>query len=131
MKRRKNELVGRQLDVIEKTLSTEVITLFIADAERKSLREFTINYYRQECNDFRKFLVTNDYSLIVNEVVREQIDEFVDDLKKRPNLKPTMINPRLRALRTLFNFLEDCKYIFDNPMRKYPLLKDRKWVTYH
>ena len=132
MSRRKNELIGHQLDVVEQTLTTEIMTfdkamkLFTANAERKGLREFTIKYYKRECNDFRNYLARIEHSIIINEVLRHHIDEFIEDMQKRRGLKTVTINTKLRAIRTLFNFLYENKYISENPMYKYPLLKDRK-----
>ncbi|MFC2949176.1 tyrosine-type recombinase/integrase [Virgibacillus sediminis] len=132
MSRRKNVLEGDQIDVISSTLTADILPfdraldLFIQDAKRKALREFTIKYYRRELNDFRKYLLMKDHSLIINEVLRHHIDEYIEDMQKRRQLKTTTINTKLRAARTLFNFLSDNKYLTENPMRKYPLLKDRK-----
>ena len=129
--RRKNDLISSELDVVSRTLTSEAITfdkamdLFIKEANRKGLREFTIKYYRRECNDFRRFLLREDYSLIVNEVIRQHIDEFVEDMKQRRNLREVSVNTKLRALRTLFNYLMEVKLIDKNPMHKYPLLKVR------
>ncbi|WP_226036728.1 tyrosine-type recombinase/integrase [Aquibacillus saliphilus] len=132
MTRRKNELQGAELDVIEKTLTSEILpfdkamTIFIKDAKRKALREFTIKYYLRECNDFRNYLAREEHSLIINEVLRRHIDEFIEDMQQRRHLQTVTINTKLRAIRTLFNFLYDRKFISENPMQKYPLLKDRK-----
>jgi integrase/recombinase XerD len=130
--RRDNRLNGAEIQAVEKSLKgrevhfDEGLRLFIADGERKALREYTLNYYRRECNDFRKYLVREDRPLDLNQVVREDIDKFIEDMQKERGLKVGTINTKLRAIRTLFNFLGDSKYIDDNPMKKYPLLKDRK-----
>lgn len=100
--------------------------IFLKDAKRKGLREFTLRYYVRECNDFRKYLAREEHSLIINEVVRRHIDEFIEDMQERRCLRTVTINTKLRAIRTLFNFLYERKYIDENPMHKYPLLKERK-----
>ncbi|GAA0427241.1 tyrosine recombinase XerC [Virgibacillus salarius] len=130
--RRKNELIGDELEIVNKTLHADLISydkamgIFIRDAKRKGLREFTIKYYQRECNDFRNYLMQFGHSLIINEVLRSHIDEYVEDMQNRRYLKVVTINTKLRAIRTLFNYLYENKYIDDNPMQKYSLLKDRK-----
>ncbi|MGP4061821.1 tyrosine-type recombinase/integrase [Halobacillus sp. H74] len=132
MSRRRNNLIGRELDVIEKTVKQRPMTfddalgLFIKDAERKALREFTIIYYRRECNDFRRYLLREDKLNNIDQVVRDDIDTYIDDMKGNRKLKDGTINTKLRAIRTLFNFLYNGKYIANNPMERYPLLRERK-----
>lgn len=104
----------------------EALRLFIADGERKALREFTLRYYRRECNDFRRYLVRVGHSLDLNQVVRGDIDKYIEDMQRARGLKVGTINTKLRAVRTLFNFLAGSRYIETNPIEKYPLLKDRK-----
>ncbi|WP_096187948.1 tyrosine-type recombinase/integrase [Evansella halocellulosilytica] len=131
--KRNNKLIGRELDIIEKTITSVVMTfdealeLFIDDAKRKGLREFTVVYYRRECNDFRKWLAKIDHSLLIGEVVRDHINDYVEDMQQERELKPGTINAKLRAVRTFFHYLYgDAKIIAENPMYKYPLLKERK-----
>lgn len=130
--RRDNRLNAREIQTVEKSLKgrelhfDEALRLFIADGERKALREFTMNYYRRECNDFRRYLVGTEHSLDLNRVVRQDIDNYIEDMQRERGLKVGTINTKLRAIRTLFNFLAGCRYIDENPMSKYPLLKDRK-----
>ncbi|MFC7062762.1 tyrosine-type recombinase/integrase [Halobacillus seohaensis] len=130
--RRDNRLSPYEIETVERTLKgTEIsfdvaLQKFLADGERKALREFTLHYYQKECEDFRRYLVRFEKSLDLNLVVRKDIDDYIDDMKHERQLKVGTINTKLRAIRTLFNFLDDGKYIDNNPMRKYPLLKDRK-----
>jgi integrase/recombinase XerD len=130
--RRDNRLNAQEIDAVANSLKgrelhyDEGMRLFIADGQRKALREFTLKYYRRECNDFRRYLVGSGISLDLNLVVRSHIDSYVEDMQLERGLKVGTINTKLRAIRTLFNFLANCKYIDNNPMAKYPLLKDRK-----
>jgi integrase/recombinase XerD len=130
--KRRNDLIGYELDIVEQTLTSAVISfdqalvLFIKDAERKGLREFTIRYYRRECNDFRNYLARNEHSLFMHEIVRGDIDAYLEDMQKERGLKNGTINAKLRAIRTLFHYLHDNKYIPQNPMHKYSLMRDRK-----
>ena len=130
--RRDNRLNAQEIDAVFNSIKSrelpfdEGMRLFIADCQRKSLREFTLKYYQRECNDFRRYLVREGHSLDLNRVVRSDIDNYIEDMQRERGLKVTTINTKLRAIRTLFNFLANCKYIDENPMERYPLLKDRK-----
>lgn len=50
MSKRNNELVGQELDIVSRSVSMQVTTfdealsVFIKDAKRRGLREFTITY---------------------------------------------------------------------------------------
>nr|WP_246407173.1 tyrosine-type recombinase/integrase [Geomicrobium halophilum] len=104
----------------------EALDRFLADGERKGLRSFTIEFYRKECHSFRKYLINAEHSMLIGEITRNHIDQFVEDLQIRRRLKPGTINAKLRAIRTFFNYLHDYKFIEANPMQKYPLMKERR-----
>ncbi|MCA1022689.1 site-specific integrase [Halobacillus litoralis] len=88
---------------------------FLVDGERRALREFTLRYYQKECEDFRRYLVRKEKSLVLNLDVRTDIDDYIDEMKHGRQLKVGTINTKLRAIRTLFIFLEDGKYIDNTP----------------
>lgn len=129
-KRRNNRLTPEEIDVAitpleHDTLSfDEAFKLFIADGERRGLRPDTILFYRKNLGMFRRYLVINEKTELISEVVRADIDNFVEYEKKR-GMQNTTINLRLRAIRALFGYLTQMKYIAVNPMKKYPLLKVR------
>ena len=130
-KRRDNRLNSREVDValepIEfNTLSfDEAFRSFIEDAERRGLREHTITYYQREIGLFGRWLFSEDKAELISRVVRADINSYVDYLKNERGLKNGTINTRLRAIRALFGYLKDSKYIANNPMENYPLLKSR------
>lgn len=130
-KRRSNRLTGREIDIAITPLEhdtldfDEAYELFIADGERRALRPDTIVYYRNQLGLFRRFLVINDKIDLISEVVRADIDEFVE-YEKRRGISNNTINVRLRAIRALFGYLLNMKFIAVNPMKKYPLLKVRE-----
>jgi len=129
-KRRDNRLTPKEVDIAitpleHDTLSfDEAFKLFISDAKRRGLRPDTISYYRQNLGIFRRYLVQIDKTELISEVVRTDIDNFVEYEQKR-GMKNTTINLRLRAARALFSYLKEMKYIAVHPMDKYPLLKIR------
>lgn len=131
-RRRDNRLNGREIDIAMEPLEfntlsfDEAFKLFITDAERRGLRPATVTYYRRENGLFRRWLVANDKSKLISEIVRVDIDEYVDHLKNKKGLQNGTINTRLRAIRAMFGFLKESKYIAVNPMKEYPLLKVRK-----
>lgn len=129
-KRRDNRLTPEEVNIAITLLEHDVLTfdealkLFIEDGERRGLRPDTIVYYRQQLGLFRRYLVTIDKTELISEVVRADIDNFVEHEKKR-GMQNTTINLRLRAIRAFFGYLKSMKYISVNPLKKYPLLKIR------
>ncbi|MCE7792630.1 tyrosine-type recombinase/integrase [Salipaludibacillus sp. CUR1] len=132
MSKRNNRLSDDELRIIGQSVTTVMLGFddalkdFISDCVRRGLREYTITYYKREVNDFRRWLLFTDRSLMISEVVRRDIDEYIDYLQQHKQLKPGTVNARIRALRTLFNFLYNTKQIDSNPMHKYPLMKERR-----
>ncbi|WP_338753399.1 tyrosine-type recombinase/integrase [Bacillus sp. FJAT-52991] len=131
MGRRKNELNGRELDIVAQPVTRAILMfddalgIFLDDAKRKGLRDFTIVYYRREINYFRNYLAREEKSLLIHEVVRQDVDEYVEYMQQVSGLKNGTINAKLRAIRALFHFLYENKYIAKNPMDKYSLLRER------
>lgn len=129
-KRRSNRLNAREIDITIEPLEQNILTfdeaynLFIADAERRALRAETLRYYREQLGMFRRYLVTIDKTELISEVLRADIDNFIEWEKAR-GLKDITINTRLRAVRAFFGYLKELKYISVNPMKQYPLLKVR------
>lgn len=129
-KRRDNRLTAHEVDIaiepLERNTLTfdEAVILFIEDGERRGLRPDTILYYKQQLGMFRRYLVSIEKTELISEVLRIDIDNYVDWEKGRGNSNGT-INIRLRGVRAFFGFLKESKYISDTPMKKYPLLKTR------
>lgn len=130
-KRRDNRLTPDEIGVAITPLEQDTLTydeavkLFMEDAERRGLRPDTIVYYRNQLGMFRRFVVMIDKTELISEVVRGDIDDYVESEQKR-GIKNNTINVRLRAARALFGFLKSMKYIAVNPMTKYPLLRVRE-----
>ena len=128
--RRNNRLTAEEVGIAITPLEHDVLSfdesfnLFIADAERRGLRPDTISYYRQNLGNFRRYLVQIEKTVLISEVLRTDVDNFVEYEQKR-GMQNTTINLRLRAIRALFGYLVEMKYIAVNPMKKYPLLKIR------
>ena len=129
-KRRNNRLNAHEVDIAIEPLELNTLTfdeavkLFIADGDRRGLRPDTIVYYKQQLGLFRRYLVTIDKTELISEVLRHDIDNYVEWEKERGNSNGT-INIRLRGVRAFFGFLRDSKYVSESPMNKYPLLKTR------
>lgn len=87
MSRRSNELTGRELDTVSRSVSKQVTTYdevlkaFLKDGERRGLREYTMIYYRRELNDFRRYLERYNHSLFIHDIKRNHLEEFVSDMK--------------------------------------------------
>lgn len=128
--RRKNELLPHEIEIATEPIELETLSYdeaverFIADAERRGLREDTITYYKTKLGLFRRWLVTRDNVDFIGRVPRSDIDEYVEHLQSR-GLKNGAINTHIRAIRALFGFLYDSKFIRTNPMKAYPLLNVR------
>ena len=126
MSKRNNELIGRELDIVSRSVSLQVTTfdealaVFIKDAQRRGLREFTITYYKRELNHFRTFLVKASHSLFIHDVQRKHLEDLVDDMQDR-GLRTTTVNSKLRAIRAFFHWLLENKYLAVNDLAKFPL----------
>lgn len=88
----------------------EAVRLFIADGERRALQPFTIEYYKEHLGLFRRYLVSIDKTDLISRVIRQDMDKYVEQEKKR-ELKNRSINVNLRAVRAFFGFLKQSKYI--------------------
>ncbi|ASN06856.1 tyrosine-type recombinase/integrase [Virgibacillus necropolis] len=134
-KRRNNELNPYEIEIATEPIELETLSydeavkLFITDAERRALRPPTIKYYQNETGMFRRWLVSQGKvgsdSDFISLVIREDIDNYVDYLRKVRGLKDGAINTRIRGIRAFFGFLKESKFIRKNPMAKYPLMKVR------
>ncbi|MCM2982291.1 tyrosine-type recombinase/integrase [Niallia circulans] len=138
MARRKNNLDKDELAIIKKEEKTYVdnfndaITLFVKDCELRNLRPFTIQYYLNEFKAFLNSLSEQGIDLvklkpfnITEEHIRENVILYMKNYKGN---KVVSINTRLRALRSIFNYLHKHKHIPHNPMDRISLLKDRKRI---
>ncbi|MFD2627996.1 tyrosine-type recombinase/integrase [Oceanobacillus kapialis] len=130
-KRRKNELNPREIDIAFEPLEYNTLTFdeavnrFIADAMRRGLREATVEYYQCKIGLFRRWIETKDKTENINQILRRDIDDYVDYMREDCGFKNGTINSRLRAVRALFGFLKESKFISNNPMKGYQLLKLR------
>lgn len=138
MARRKNALDQSELAIIKKESKSyvdsfeEAMNYFIKDCELRNLRPFTIQYYLNEFNAFLSSLSEQEIDLtklkpvnITEEHIKENVILYMKNYKGN---RIVTINTRLRALRSIFNFLYKHKYIRHNPMENIKLLKDRKRV---
>lgn len=136
--RRKNVLDESELAIVKKETKSyvesfeEAINLFMKDCELRNLRPFTVQYY---LNEFKAFLsqlsqqgiditILKPYN-VTEEHIKENVILYMKNYKGN---RVVSINTRLRALRSIFNFLSKHKHIPQNPMRNVKLLKDRKRV---
>ncbi|MED4354461.1 tyrosine-type recombinase/integrase [Schinkia azotoformans] len=137
MSRRSNQLSNEQIskinrDVIIPSLDFQTaLDLFISDCTIRNLREYTIQYYRNELTTFYKMIREQKIDLDIRDCSYEIIKVNVIKFMQRRNKKVVSINTRLRAIRAFFNFLEREKYISaeQNPAREIKLIKERKEVV--
>jgi integrase/recombinase XerD len=136
--RRKNTLDKGELAIIKKENKSyvdsfeEAMNFFIKDCELRNLRPFTIQYYLNEFNAFLSSLSEQGFDLtklkpvnISTEHIKENVILYMRNYKGN---RVVSINTRLRALRSIFNFLYKNKHLPHNPMENIKLLKDRKRV---
>ncbi|MGE6205340.1 tyrosine-type recombinase/integrase [Guptibacillus hwajinpoensis] len=97
----------------------EAFQLFFEDCLLRNLRPHTIKYYREQFNAIKIPIVT---------MTERDIKKLIREMQEKGR-KVTSINSRLRAIRTLFNFLHKNKHIKKNPMRNVKLLKERNQVV--
>ncbi|TWI56082.1 integrase/recombinase XerD [Halalkalibacter nanhaiisediminis] len=138
MARRKNALDKGEIAIMKKEATSYVdsfqdaINLFVKDCELRNLRPYTIQYY---LNEFKACLnqlsqqgidiaVLKPYN-VTDEHIKENVILYMKNYKGN---RVVSINTRLRALRSIYNFLHKHKHIPQNPMENIKLLKDRKRV---
>jgi integrase/recombinase XerD len=136
--RRKNALNKSEIAIIKKETKSYVdtfqdaINLFVKDCELRNLRPYTIQYYLNEFKAFLNSLSEQGIDLAILKpynVTDEHIkDNVILYMKNYKGNRVVSINTRLRALRSLFNYLHKQKYIPHNPMENVKMLKDRKSV---
>ena len=138
MARRKNTLDKSELAIVKKETKSyvetfqEAVDLFVKDCELRNLRPFTIQYYLNEFKAFLNSLSKQGIDIaelkpynITEEHINENVILYMKNYKGN---RVVSINTRLRALRSLFNFLHKQKHIPYNPMENVKLLKERKRV---
>ncbi len=129
--RRNNGLSPHEIDIATEQIELETMSYddavkrFIADAERRGLRPDTVSYYRTKLGLFRRWLVGRDMTELISRITRLDIDDYVDYMKLERGMTNGAINTNIRAIRALFGFLSESKYIRNNTMRGYALLKVR------
>lgn len=131
MRRRRNDLAPHEVEIATEPIELETLSydeavrLFIADGERRGLRPDTISYYQTKTGLFRRWLVSQDKTDFISQVTRGDVDNYVEYLQHDRGLTNGAINTSLRAIRALFGFLYESRYIRNNPMKGFPLLKVR------
>ncbi|CAM5432773.1 Tyrosine recombinase XerC [Streptomyces afghaniensis] len=131
MKRRKNKITKEQfneLGIISTDTIDDALELVIKDCKIKNLRQNTIKFYENEIKATKNMLLEQKKSIrlhdISEKVIRINIIEYMNDNERKINA----INARLRALRRVFNLLEQDGLIFDNPMENIKLVKTDKRI---
>lgn len=133
MARRKNQLSQEELLPGRSPIYTiddfdSALHLFLRESKIRNLSEFTIRYYRQQLELFRKHLEKQQQptnpSKITEHIIKEHIILYMMD---RGNKEKT-INTLLRAVKTFFNFLVSESYLLRNPTENVKLLKHKKTI---
>lgn len=123
MNKRRNLLSEEELRIATKskylTSDEEALKLFFEDCQLRNLRPDTLKFYREKLKPFDRPII---------EMAERDIKNMIVSMQDR-KLKTTTINTKLRAFRSLFNFLYKNKHIKNNPIANIKLLKERKQVV--
>ncbi|MFF2591058.1 tyrosine-type recombinase/integrase [Peribacillus butanolivorans] len=123
MSKRRNLLSEQELKIASKssyiTTDEEALNLFFEDCKLRNLRPHTLKYYREQFHATKGTLVS---------LTERDIKTMILNMKE-DELKITSINTRLRALRSLYNFLHKNKHIKKNPITNIKLLKERNQIV--
>ncbi|KAA8756540.1 tyrosine-type recombinase/integrase [Paenibacillus sp. UASWS1643] len=102
------------------------ISMFLSSRKLKNLTENTVASYSQSLNKLSTFLANNEI-IKVNEIIVEDIQEFIQTRKEKGNSAPTL-NKYIRNLRAFFNFLRSSGYLLENPMEPIDKLVEEKRI---
>ncbi|SMO92259.1 tyrosine-type recombinase/integrase [Melghirimyces algeriensis] len=133
MPRRRNKLDPEQLAapaITNKTVDSFEMSLdsFLRDCRVRNLSESTVRFYRNELNTFQKMLEEQRIDTNPNKITSKIIKENVILAMMDDNRKESAINARLRAVRSLFNFLERERMVVHNPMDSVKLVRQKQTV---
>ncbi len=104
----------------------QAVEKFIRTKSTKNVSEKTIEYYRHTLKPFVTFLEEIDV-LVPEDVITEDIHEFIEERKKKGN-KPPTINKYLRAIEAFFRYLQVQDIIKSNPVAGFGRLQETKRV---
>ncbi|MBM7634928.1 tyrosine-type recombinase/integrase [Geomicrobium sediminis] len=107
----------------------EAIHLFLRECKIRNLRQDTLIYYKKELDFSAKLLRNNDAPEDPNKITASDINDSIILFMMDQKLKETTINTRLRAVRTLFNFLDRKGFLENNPMKEVKLLRNTKRIV--
>src|SRR5262249_13489092 len=83
-----------------------------------------IKAYSIDLNQLIKFLLDKQYSLVVTEISKQELREFLESIAA---LRPKSIKRKIASIKVLFNFLEFDDVITVNPMRKLRIKIREPW----
>lgn len=131
MARRRNKVTIKQGSTPLHGMETleQAVHMFLREGKVRNLSEHTLKYYRNELFKCCKLLERQEVDTTPTEISEFTIKEHVILFMLNKGRKETTINATLRALRSLFNFLEAETYILDNPMKNVKLVRQKKTVV--
>lgn len=103
---------------------------FIGDRKFKQLSKKTVLSYRNLLEEFYVYCIEQKEIVHTSDVTPSIIKSFLLSCQERGN-RPATVNTKLRAIKTLFNYLEEIEIISrtSNPVRKVNFVKTEDKVT--
>lgn len=102
------------------------VKYFFSNIEERGLAEPTKHFYKDNLNEFRKFLVQIKKVQCLEKLTGEEIKFYIES--KYSKHKTNTFNCHARALRAFFNYLERDGYLIANPARNIKPKKVRKEI---
>lgn len=127
MKRRSRELSLEEKRLLKtKVTDEEAIEQFIRSCHLKNLRAATIKYYSNEIFSFKKAMEEMELNKNLVDLNQQEMEQVILFLKDK--IKIVSFNTRIRAIKSLFNFLFKEKIISKNPIENISQLRDRQRI---
>ena len=102
--------------------------LFIRDCKIRNLSKHTLQFYKNELLKFCKRFERNHVQTTPTTITEEIIKEVVILGMMDEGLKDTTINTNLRAVRSFFNFLEQERFVLENPIKEVKPVKEKRTI---
>jgi site-specific recombinase XerD len=111
------------IDLNYEETNTNLINNFIKTKKLKGLSFRSINYYEQELNRFKKWLIKS-----VLEVTTDDLKKYLEWKQKQYSCSNVSLNNVRRILSSFYKYLENEELLIMNPIKAIPSIKEPKRV---
>lgn len=102
---------------------TVQIKQFLIHCYQRNLTQNTVDTYHRHLDKFEKHLFSVEHSILVSNIDKNCIEDYILFLKQVNKLNPNTINSVIRHLRAFFSYLVENSTIEINPLTKIKKLR--------